>query len=85
VTRFFSDSTNELLQRAAGRAVGWGNTDLTAEHLLHAALEDDMVRRVLESADADPDAVSAQLERRPTRARARILPPPWRPMPSGPC
>jgi ATP-dependent Clp protease ATP-binding subunit ClpC len=63
VTRFFSDSTNELLQRAAGRAVGWGNTDLTAEHLLHAALEDDMVRRVLESADADPDAVSAQLEK----------------------
>jgi ATP-dependent Clp protease ATP-binding subunit ClpC len=63
VTRFFSDSTNELLQRAAGRAVGWGNTDLTAEHLLHAALEDDMVRRVLESADADPDTVSAQLEK----------------------
>jgi ATP-dependent Clp protease ATP-binding subunit ClpC len=62
VTRFFSDSTNELLQRAAGRAMEWGNTDLTAEHLLHAALEDDMVRRVLESVDADPDAVSAQLE-----------------------
>jgi ATP-dependent Clp protease ATP-binding subunit ClpC len=62
VTRFFSDSTNELLQRAAGRAMEWGSADLTAEHLLHAALEDGMVRRVLESADADPDAVSAQLE-----------------------
>src|SRR4028119_973862 len=24
VTRFFSDSTNELLQRAAGRAMEWG-------------------------------------------------------------
>jgi ATP-dependent Clp protease ATP-binding subunit ClpC len=62
VTRFFSDSTNELLQRAAGRAMEWDSADLTAEHLLHAALEDGMVRRVLESADADPDAVSAQLE-----------------------
>jgi len=40
----------------------WGNQDLTAEHLLHAALEDGMVRRVIESVDADPDAVSAQLE-----------------------
>src|SRR4028118_1432700 len=62
VTRFFSDSTNELLQRAAGRAMEWGNTDLTAEHLLRASLEDDMVRRVLKSVDADPEAVSAQLE-----------------------
>jgi len=62
VTRFFSDSTNELLQRAAGRAMEWGSADLTAEHLLHAALEDGMARRVIESVDADPDAVSAQLE-----------------------
>ena len=84
VTRFFSDSTNELLQRAAGRAMEWGSADLTAEHLLHASLEDDMVRRVLESVDADPDAVSAQLEKEADKG-ARILPPPWRPMPSGPC
>src|SRR4028118_1873660 len=39
VTRFFSDSTNELLQRAGGRAMEWGNADLTAEHLLHPPLE----------------------------------------------
>ncbi len=62
VTRFFSDSTNELLQRAAQRAMEWGNTDLTTEHLLHATLEDDMVRHVLGLVDADPDAISAQLE-----------------------
>src|SRR4028118_1866613 len=60
VTRFCTGSTNELLQRAAGRAMEWGNTDLTAEHLLCASLEDDMVRRVLKSVDADPEAVSAQ-------------------------
>ena len=62
VTRFFSDSTNELLQRAAGRAMEWGASDLTGEHLLHAALEDGMVRRVLGSVDADTGAISAQFE-----------------------
>jgi len=40
----------------------WGNADLTTEHLLHAALEDDMARHVLEWVDADPDTISAQLE-----------------------
>jgi len=40
----------------------WGSTDVTTEHLLHAALEDDMARHVLEWVDADPDAISAQLE-----------------------
>jgi ATP-dependent Clp protease ATP-binding subunit ClpC len=62
VTRFFSDSTNELLQRAAQRAMEWGSSDLTTEHLLHAALEDGMARHVLGWVDADPDAISAQLE-----------------------
>jgi ATP-dependent Clp protease ATP-binding subunit ClpC len=62
VTRFFSDATNELLQRAAQRAMEWGNTDLTTEHLLHATLEDDLARHVLGLVDADPDSVSAQLE-----------------------
>jgi ATP-dependent Clp protease ATP-binding subunit ClpC len=62
VTRFFSDSTNELLQRAAQRAMQWGSSDLTTEHLLHATLEDDMARHVLGWVGADPDAISAQLE-----------------------
>ena len=62
ITRFFSDSTTELLQRAAQQAVEWGSLDLTSEHLLHAALEDEVVRRVLEGADADPESIQAQLE-----------------------
>jgi ATP-dependent Clp protease ATP-binding subunit ClpC len=62
ITQFFSDSTTELLQRAAQQAVEWGSLDLTSEHLLHAALEDRVVRRVLEEADADPDAIRAQIE-----------------------
>jgi ATP-dependent Clp protease ATP-binding subunit ClpC len=62
VTQFFSAATTELLQRAAQQALEWGSLDLTGEHLLYAALEDTVVRRVLEGAGADPDAPRAQLE-----------------------
>src|ERR671917_435917 len=36
--------------------------DLTSEHLLYAVLEDNVVRRVLEGAGADPDQIGAQVE-----------------------
>src|SRR5215212_4428133 len=62
ITQFFNDSTTELLQRAAQQAVEWGNLDLSSEHLLYAALEDNVVRRVLEGVDAEPEAIRAQLE-----------------------
>src|SRR5918998_1259557 len=62
ITQFFSDATSELLQRAAQQALEWGSLDLTSEHLLYAALEDNVVRRVLEGAGADPEHVRAQLE-----------------------
>src|SRR5215211_868570 len=62
ITRFFSDSTTQLLQRAAQQALEWGSLDLTSEHLLYAALEDRVVRRVLEEVGADPEAIRAQLE-----------------------
>ncbi len=62
VTQFFSDATRELLQRAAQTALEWGSLDLDSEHLLHAALQDDVVRHVLEQIDADPQAIAAQLE-----------------------
>ena len=62
ITRLFSDSTDELLQRAARQAAQWGSADLNTEHLLHAALEDKVVRRVLGEADAEPDQIRAQLE-----------------------
>jgi len=62
ITQLFSDSTNELLQRAARQAAEWGSADLNTEHLLYAALEDEVVRRVLEGADADADQIRAQLE-----------------------
>src|SRR5215211_1443092 len=62
ITRFFSASMQELVQRAAGKAVEWGSLDLTGEHLLWAALQDGVVRRVLEGAGADADQIGAQLE-----------------------
>src|SRR5215208_5315833 len=75
ITQLFSDSTNELLQRAARRAAEWGSADLNTEHLLHAALEDKVVRRVLGEADADPDQIRAELEEETAKeARKDVAP-----------
>jgi ATP-dependent Clp protease ATP-binding subunit ClpC len=52
VTQFFSDATRELLQRAAQTALEWGSLDLDSDHLLYAALQDDVVRHVLREVDA---------------------------------
>ena len=62
VTEFFSDATRQLLQRAAHTALEWGSLDLDSDHLLHAALQDEVVRHVLGQIDVDPDAIAAQLE-----------------------
>src|SRR5215216_692595 len=62
ITQFFSDSTSALLQRAAQLAGEWGSVNLDDEHLLHAALEDGVVRRVVEEVDADADQIRAQIE-----------------------
>src|SRR3954463_14909341 len=69
VTQFFSDATRELLQRAAQTALEWGSLDLDTDHLLHAALRDDVVRHVLREIDADPDAISAQVEEEAEKAQ----------------
>ncbi|MEA2447204.1 MAG: ATP-dependent Clp protease ATP-binding subunit ClpC, partial [Actinomycetota bacterium] len=62
VTQLFSDATRELLQRAAEQAVEWGSLDIDTDHLLHAALSDDVVIHVLEQSDADPKQIAAQIE-----------------------
>lgn len=64
ITRLFSASTSELLQRSAQKAAELGSLDLTAEHLLLGTLEDDVARRVITSVDGDPDALKAHLEER---------------------
>lgn len=63
ITQFFSDSTSALLQRAAQRAGEWGSVNLDDEHLLHSALEDGVVRRVVEEVDADPNQIEEETER----------------------
>src|SRR5438105_9567422 len=75
VTEFFSDATREFLQRAAQTALEWGSLDLDTDHLLHAALADDVVRHVLRQVDADADAIAAQLEEEADKgARTDVAP-----------
>ena len=74
VTQFFSDATRELLQRAAQTALEWGSLDLDSDHLLYAALQDDVVRHVLREVDAEPDAIAAQVEDEAERAERTALP-----------
>ncbi len=62
ITEFFSDATRELLQRAAQRAMESGSLDLDTEHLLWAAMQDDLVATVVRQADGDPQAIAAQIE-----------------------
>src|SRR6266516_2550677 len=69
VTQFFSDATRELLQRAAQTALEWGSLDLDSDHLLHAALQDDVVRHVLSQVDADPEAIMAQIDEEAEKAK----------------
>jgi ATP-dependent Clp protease ATP-binding subunit ClpC len=68
VTEFFSDATRELLQRAAQTALEWGSLDLDTDHLLYSALQDDVVRHVLDQVDADPQAIGDQLEEEAEKA-----------------
>src|SRR2546426_1121535 len=75
VTQFFSDATRELLQRAAQTAVEWGSLDLDSEHLLYAALQDDVVRHVLRQIDADAEAIAAEIEEEADKAQRTEVPP----------
>src|ERR687892_399983 len=61
ITDFFSDATRELLQRAAQRALEWGSLDLGTDHLLWAAMQDELVAQIVRHADGDPDAIAAQV------------------------
>jgi ATP-dependent Clp protease ATP-binding subunit ClpA len=75
VTQFFSDATQELLQRAAQTAVEWGSLGLDSDHLLYAALQDDVVRHVLRQTDADPEAIAAEIDEEAEKAsRTTSLP-----------
>ncbi|PWI44861.1 ATP-dependent Clp protease ATP-binding subunit [Streptomyces sp. ICBB 8177] len=63
IGRLLSESSHELLNLAARRAVEDGSADLDTEHLLWAAAQVDPSRRLLARAGVDPDALAAELAR----------------------
>ena len=69
VTELFSDATSELLQRAAERAVEWGSLDLDTDHLLLAALEDDVVAHILQQAGAEPKLIAEEIEEKADKGK----------------
>jgi ATP-dependent Clp protease ATP-binding subunit ClpC len=71
ITQFFSDATRELLQRAAQLALEWGSLDLDTEHLLWAAMQDDLVAQIVRHADGDPAAIAAQVKMRQSAGDGR--------------
>src|SRR2546423_12504328 len=79
VTQFFSDATRELLRRAAQTALEWGSLDLDSDHLLYAALQDDVVRHVLQHVDADPQAILAKIDDEAERGEPTAVAPSLRP------
>src|SRR3954452_2342840 len=62
-----SEHAQELLQRAARAAVEFGRREVDTEHLLHALLESDVVRTVLDQFKVSPDDLRTQLEREAPR------------------
>ncbi|WUS95597.1 ATP-dependent Clp protease ATP-binding subunit [Streptomyces sp. NBC_00708] len=66
IGRLLSESSQELLNLAAGKAIEDGTSDLDTEHLLWATTKVDPSRRILAQAGVDPDAFAAEI--------AKILP-----------
>jgi ATP-dependent Clp protease ATP-binding subunit ClpC len=68
ITEYFSDAMRELLQRAAQRALEVGSLDLDSEHLLWAALQDELVAHVLRQIDVDAGALADEVEEQTAKA-----------------
>ncbi|MFF8726966.1 ATP-dependent Clp protease ATP-binding subunit [Streptomyces sp. NPDC015171] len=66
IGRLLTESSQELLNLAARRALEDGTSDLDTEHLLWAATQVDPSRRLLSQVGVDPDSLAAEL--------AKILP-----------
>ncbi|MGW0767037.1 ATP-dependent Clp protease ATP-binding subunit [Streptomyces sp. NPDC002676] len=66
IGRLLTESSQELLNLAARRAVEDGTSDLDTEHLLWAATKVDPARALLAQAGVDPDTLAAEI--------AKILP-----------
>ncbi|MEV7792177.1 ATP-dependent Clp protease ATP-binding subunit [Streptomyces sp. NPDC087512] len=61
IGRLLTESSRELLNLAARRALEDGTSDLDTEHLLWAAAQVEPARGLLAQAGADPDALASQI------------------------
>ncbi|MFI8951546.1 ATP-dependent Clp protease ATP-binding subunit [Streptomyces sp. NPDC053750] len=61
IGRLLTESSHELLNLAARRALEDGTSDLDTEHLLWAATKVDPARGLLAQAGADPDTLASQI------------------------
>ncbi|MEU6574838.1 ATP-dependent Clp protease ATP-binding subunit [Streptomyces sp. NPDC046805] len=61
IGRLLTESSQELLNLAAQKAVEDGTSDLDTEHLLWAATKVDPARRLLAKAGVDPDKLASQI------------------------
>ncbi|MFG2500865.1 ATP-dependent Clp protease ATP-binding subunit [Streptomyces sp. NPDC048441] len=66
IGRLLTESSQELLNLAAGRAVEDGTPDLDTEHLLWACTKVDPARSLLAQAGVDPDSLATEI--------AKVLP-----------
>ncbi|MGW8884513.1 ATP-dependent Clp protease ATP-binding subunit [Streptomyces sp. NPDC055749] len=61
IGRLLTESSQELLNLAARKAVEDGSSDLDTEHLLWAATQVEPARRLVARAGVDPDTLAAQI------------------------
>ncbi|MFG2222634.1 ATP-dependent Clp protease ATP-binding subunit [Streptomyces sp. NPDC048644] len=61
IGRLLTDSSQELLNLAARRAVEDGTSDLDTEHLLWAATKVEPARKLLSQAGVDPDTLASEV------------------------
>lgn len=70
LTRFLSARTQDVLQRAGRFALGRGQHELDALHLLHVLVEQEPVRDAVRRIGADPGAIAQAAEQRLPSASA---------------
>ena len=59
--RLLNDGARRLIATARDAATEWGNSEITPEHLLYAAAQNDPTRGVLTSINLDPDEVASKM------------------------
>ncbi len=59
--RFSHDDARRLIATARDAASEWGNSEITPEHLLYAAGQNDPTRGVLSSINLDPDELASKM------------------------